>query len=94
LLTQIPSYAPNEPDLTLAGLETLKTSLSTANQAAILTNAGLARARAQRDAALYQPLSGLVDLATDAKTYLRAAFGTDSPEFKQVTNLKFHARMP
>lgn len=36
-----------------------------------------------------RPLTGLVDIAFDAKVYIKSVFGATSPQYKQVSKLAF-----
>lgn len=88
-LSTIPEYKPNEEELKLDTIKTLHAQLKASNTAVIAASLQLERTRATRNEILYHPLTGLVDLATDAKTYIKSAFGTTSSEYKQVSNLSF-----
>ncbi len=89
-LSSIPEYKPNEPELQIATLQQLYTELSSLNVAVSTAETVLANARAARNEALYKSLSGMVDIAADVKTYIKAAFGTTSPQYKQVSKLEFN----
>ena len=88
-LGTIPEYVPNEEELKLETLKTLYTQLKASNSAVVSAFIALDKARAHRNDILYQPLTGLVDRATDTKSYLKSLFGTTSPEYKQVSKLSF-----
>jgi len=88
-LSTIPEYKPNEEELKLDTIKTLHAQLKASNTAVIGAYLQLDRTRATRNEILYHPLTGLVDLATDVKTYIKSAFGTTSNEYKQVSNLSF-----
>jgi len=89
LLSAQPGYAPNETDLTTAALTTQHANMKTANTAVINAYTTLSNARVARDKTLYQPKTGLVDITLDVKTYVKSVFGATSPQFKQVSGLKF-----
>nr|WP_321354365.1 hypothetical protein [uncultured Draconibacterium sp.] len=89
LLSNIPEYAPNEVELQVATLTTLSTRLQTKNSAVISTEVPLSNARIARNNILYAPTTGLVDTAGNVKTYVKAIFGATSPQFKQISKLKF-----
>ena len=38
---------------------------------------------------MYKDNVGLVDVATDVKTYIKSVYGATSPQFKSVSSLKF-----
>lgn len=89
LLISIPEYAPNEPELKTASLTTLVQSLQATNAAAGDAETNLANARIARNQVLYQPSTGLVDVATAVKLYVKSVFGASSAQYKQVSGLKF-----
>lgn len=92
-LADIPEYMPNEEDLKVETLKTMSTKLKSANSAVVAAYIALDRARADRNAILYQPLTGLVDRASDTKSYIKSVYGTGSKEYKQVSNLYFENRI-
>jgi hypothetical protein len=42
-----------------------------------------------RDEALYATDTGLLDVTQDVKQYVKSFFGASSPQYKQVSGLKF-----
>ncbi|MDP3682727.1 MAG: hypothetical protein Q8S01_02235 [Ignavibacteria bacterium] len=89
LLIAQPGYAPNETVLTTASLTTLLADMRAANTAAIGTNTVLSNARIERDKVLYKPETGLVDIVDDVKKYVKSLFGASTPQYKQISGLKF-----
>jgi hypothetical protein len=89
LLTNEPLYAPNETDLKLIALNTLLTSLKTTNTAVVNGTTPLSNARISRNSILYATGTGLVDIAGEVKKYVKSVFGGTSPQYKQVSGLKF-----
>lgn len=89
LLQAIPAYNPNEEDLKITALQALLTDLQAKNTDVTNTSIQLGSTRAARNEVLYKPLVGLVDIATDVKTYIKAAFGTSSTQYKQISKLAF-----
>lgn len=89
LLATIPEYAPNETELKVESLTTLYTDLFAKNKAVATANASLTNARISRDLALYTPLTGVVDISVDVKTYVKSVFGATSPQYKELSGLKF-----
>ena len=89
LLSSVEQYAPNEADLKVVSLSALYEDLKIRNSEVIATTTPLSNARISRDKVLYKNGSGLVDTAMDTKTYIKSVFGASSPEFKQVSKLKF-----
>jgi hypothetical protein len=89
LLINIKEYAPNESDLKVGALSVRYADLVNKNLAVISAATPLSNARIARDTILYKDDTGLVDIALDAKAYIKAAFGASSPQFKQVSKLSF-----
>lgn len=92
LLASEPGYAPNETELTVASLTTLLNNMKSANQAVIVADVPVKNARINRDNIMYVGDSSLVALAADVKKYVSSIFGPDSPQFKQLSKLKFKSR--
>jgi hypothetical protein len=88
-LTAEPKYLPNENELKVATLNTLLTDLRAKNTAVIAATTTLSNARIARDKALYGETIGILDVAQDVKQYVKSLFGATSPQFKQVSGLKF-----
>jgi len=84
-----PEYAPNEEDVKLPVLKALAVALRTKNAACNNAKVAIDNARMARNRVLYTPLTGLVDVALDAKTYIKALFGSTSPEYKLVGKIDF-----
>jgi len=89
LLTNEPLYAPNENDLKLAQLNTLLTSLKTTNTAVITATTPASNARISRNKILYLAVTGLYDIQAEVKKYVKSVFGARSPEYKQISGIKF-----
>lgn len=88
-LTAEPKYIPNENELKVATLNTTLTDFRTKNTAVITTNTALSNARIARDKVFYAETTGLVDTALDAKQYVKSVFGATSPQFKQLSGMRF-----
>ena len=84
-----PEYAPNEDDIKLPALKALAVELRAKNTACNNAKVAIDNARMARNRVLYTPLTGLVDVALDAKTYIKSLFGATSPEYKQVAKIDF-----
>lgn len=82
-------YKPNEVELQLATLNTSLTDLKTKNHAVITATAGASNARIARDKVLYADTTGLYDVAQATKAYVKSLFGATSPQYKQVSKIKF-----
>ena len=91
LFETVPEYTPNEEELKISALKLVQNQLKTKNSKVISTGVQLTNARAARNEILYKPLTGLVDIAGDVKTYVKSAFGASSIQFRQISKLKFTA---
>ncbi len=89
LLTSEPLYLPNENDLKVTALNTLLTTFKNANTAVINATTVLSNSRIARNKALYLTDTGLCDIALEVKKYVKSVFNATSPEYKQVSKLKF-----
>lgn len=92
LVSSIPSYTPNEADLNTTSLTTFRDNLQTANTNVINAEVAYSNARISRDNILYSKDSGLVEIAMDVKNYVKSVFGATSPQYKQVSRIKFTSR--
>ena len=92
LLSTLPLYTPNEADLKVAALTALYNDLKTKNAAVVNATTTLSNARITRDDILYKEVIGLVDIAFDVKNYILSLFGATSPQYKQVSSLRFKRR--
>src|SRR5690606_6270730 len=89
LVSSVPSYTPNETELTTASLTTFLTNLQTANTNVINAEVAYSNARISRNNVLYAENTGLVSVALDVKKYVKAVFGATSPQYKQISGIKF-----
>lgn len=92
LISSVPSYTPNETELTIASLTAFRTNLQSANTNVINAKVAYSNARISRDNILYSENTGLVSIAQDVKNYVKSIFGATSPEYKQVSRIKFSSR--
>ena len=91
LLDTSETYAPNETELQIGALQTYSTSLKALNNSVINSTTPLSNKRIARDEVLYAEGTGLVDLAALVKKYIKSLFGADSPQYHQISGLKFTA---
>ena len=92
LVSSVPSYAPNETELTVTSLTTFHSNLQTANTNVINAEVIYSNARISRNTVLYAENTGLVDIALEVKKYVKAVFGATSPQYKQISGIKFTSR--
>jgi hypothetical protein len=88
-LATVLNYTPNEPQLTIAGLTSSYNDMKNKNLEVTNTDIQLTGARISRKAVFYTPSTGLAIAGGEAKNYIKAVFGVKSPEYKQVSKLKF-----
>jgi hypothetical protein len=84
-----PLYAPNETAINIATLTTLNGNMKTANDGIAAIIEPVDNLRIQRDHALYDEETGILDLQAAAKDYVTGLFGARAPETKQITSIKF-----
>ena len=89
LLAGIAEYNPNEEDLKVTTLGGLMDGLKAKNNAVIASEVPFSNARIVRNQVLYTDTTGLCDIALTVKNYVKAIFGSTSPQFKQISKLKF-----
>ena len=83
------SYIPNENDLKLTALNAKQADLTAKNNAVATAYTSISNSRIMRDKTLYDEATGLVDIATEVKKYIKSVFGTTSPEYAQVKGIEF-----
>ncbi|MBP1616728.1 MAG: hypothetical protein H6Q14_555 [Bacteroidetes bacterium] len=89
MLSSIPAYNPNEEEFKVNGLRTYYNELATKNTNVMSTDSVLESARSNRNHVLYAPSTGLLDIASDVKSYVKGIFGSTSPQYKQISKLRF-----
>ena len=87
-----PAYNPNEADLKVKALNQFKDKLDKANKEVINGQVPYQNKLDERDALLYAPKTGMVDIALEVKKYALSVFGSKSPKYKQISGLKFTNR--
>lgn len=89
LLNTEPLYLPNEAALKVTALTTLLTSLTTSNTNVINATTAWSNSRIARNKTLYLADTGLFDIVKDVKAYVKSVYGATSPEYKQISHIKF-----
>lgn len=89
LLTTSGLYNPNEDDLKIPALEALLAEMQAKNTAVITAVSEARAARINRDAVLYNDTDGIIALANLVKQYVKSLFGARSPQYRQLTALRF-----
>jgi hypothetical protein len=82
-------YNPNEATLDLAVLQAFYATLSAKHSAVDNAYQPVKLARNLRNALLYAPKTGVLAVAALVKKYVKSVYGAKSPEFKQVSGIKF-----
>ena len=83
------SYAPNETDLQIATLTAKQADLTAKNNAVANAYTNVSNSRISRDTTLYATTTGLFDIATEVKKYVKSIYGATSPQFAQVKGIEF-----
>ena len=73
----------------LTALTAKQTDLTTKNNAVATAYTSISNSRISRDKTLYDETTGLVDIATEVKKYIKSVYGATSPEFAQVKGIEF-----
>ena len=89
LLSAIPEYNPNEADLTIESFSILHDDLAVKDNDYYAAEAALDSSRIARNQVLYTPSTGLCDVGRTSKNYVKAVFGASSPQFKQISKIRF-----
>jgi len=89
LVATAPGYMPNESELQPAQLQTFENQMRTANNAVVNATTPYINARQSRNNVMYGTASGLVDLALEAKKYVKSVSTITLAEFRQISGLKF-----
>ena len=89
ILKSEPTYTPNEADLKIVALTAQLAALKTANTNVKNAYTAISNARIARDKTLYKEKTGMYDVTLDVKNYVKSLYGISSPEFKQLSKIKF-----
>ena len=83
------SYAPNENDLKIVTLTAKQADLTAKNSAVATAYTNVSNSRIARNTTIYAPETGLFDIASEVKKYVKSVFGATSPQFAQVKGIEF-----
>ncbi len=83
------TYAPNENDLKIVTLTAKQADLTAKNNAVATAYTNISNSRISRDTTLYGTDTGLLDIATEVKKYVKSVYGATSPQFAQVKGIVF-----
>ncbi|WP_336690363.1 MULTISPECIES: hypothetical protein [unclassified Chryseobacterium] len=89
LLETIPSFTPDEEELKLTNLNTYKQSLVNTTQAVDQAEAELNLKFIERNRILYAEGTGLYPIVQNVKKYVKSLYGAASPEYANISAIKF-----
>ncbi len=89
VLQSEPSYLPNENDLKITTLTAKQTDLTAKNNAVATAYTNVSNSRITRNNTLYGTDTGLVEVATEVKKYIKSIYGATSPQYAQVKGIEF-----
>ena len=89
VLAAEPKYVPSKADIQVAALTAKQVKMNDVNNAVKVGIVPYGKALTARNKALYATETGLCDVGQAAKNEVRSIFGFSSPEFKQVSKIKF-----
>lgn len=82
-------YNPNEEDLKTTALQTVLDQLTAANSLVKNVYVPYSKAMIARNKELYEPETGLLDIAQEVKNYVKSVFSATSPEYRQISGIEF-----
>ena len=83
------TYAPNENDLKIVTLTAKQADLTAKNNAVATAYTNISNSRISRDTTLYGTDTGLLDIASEVKKYVKSVYGATSQQFAQVKGIVF-----
>jgi len=89
ILQSEPSYLPNENELKIATLIAKQADLTTKTNAVATAFTNISNSRIARNTTLYGKDTGLVDIASEVKKYVKSIYGATSPQYAQVSGIVF-----
>lgn len=90
MVSQEATYHPNEPHLTVSGLQEMVTQLHFHNDNVKKVRADFFHARVALHEVYYGEKHSIMATGRAAKKYLRAVYGLNSNEYSQVRKIKFN----
>ena len=84
-----PSYTPNEVELQIATIDSKIADLSAKNTAVATAYTSISNSRISRNETLYTSENGIYETASEVKKYIKSVFGASSPQYNQVSGIKF-----
>ena len=84
-----PSYTPNEIELQIATIDSKIADLSAKNTAVATAYTNISNSRISRNETLYTNENGIYETASEVKKYIKSVCGASSPQYNQVSGIKF-----
>lgn len=84
-----PSYTPNEIELQIATIDSKIADLLAKNTAVATAYTNISNSRISRNETLYTSENGIYETASEVKKYIKSVFGASSPQYNQVSGIKF-----
>ena len=89
VLEEEPSYTPNETELQVATIDAKIADLTAKNTAVSTAYTNISNSRISRNETLYTSDNGIFETASEVKKYIKSVFGSSSPQYNQVSGIKF-----
>ena len=89
VLEEESSYTPNETDLQVATIDAKIADLTAKNTAVSTAYTNISNSRISRNETLYTSDNGIFETASEVKKYIKSVFGASSPQYNQVSGIKF-----
>ena len=89
VLEEEPSYTPNETELQVATIDSKIADLTAKNTAVSTAYTNISNSRILRNETLYTSDNGIFETASEVKKYIKSVFGASSPQYNQVSGIKF-----
>ena len=90
VLEEEPSYTPNETELQVATIDAKIADLTAKNTAVSTAYTNISNSRISRNETLYTSENGIYESAGEVKKYVKSVFGASSPQYNQVSGIKFN----
>jgi hypothetical protein len=92
LIETVETYNPNIEDLKLVNLKTYQDDLVKATKEVNKTEAELYTEFINRNKLLYNEENGLYEIAQNVKKYVKSVYGAKSPEYSNVSKIRFTSK--
>ena len=89
VLEEESSYTPNETDLQVATIDAKIADLTAKNTAVSTAYTNISNSRISRNETLYTSDNGIFETPSEEKKSIKSVFGASSPQYNQVSGIKF-----